>query len=63
VFLILSSLEILAERHQKSISVEFDCSNVFAFKHHGSAADVIWNRIYIHYLLLKHQVVRSVWRG
>jgi len=34
VFLILSFLEILAERRQKSISVEFS----FAFKHHVSAA-------------------------
>ena len=32
VFLILSFLEILAERRQKSISVEFNFAVVFAFK-------------------------------
>jgi hypothetical protein len=30
----LSFLEILAERRQKSISVEFNFAIVFAFKHH-----------------------------
>jgi len=34
VFLILFFLEILAERRQKSISVEFNFATVFAFKHH-----------------------------
>jgi hypothetical protein len=34
-------LEILAERRQKSISVEFNFDIVFAFKHHVSAASVI----------------------
>ena len=38
VFLILSFLEIRAERRQKSISVEFSFATVFAFKHHVSAA-------------------------
>jgi len=41
VLLILSFLEILAERRQKSISVEFNFATVFAFKHHVSAAHVI----------------------
>ena len=41
VFLILSFLEILTERRQKSISVEFNFSIVFAFKHYVSAAYVI----------------------
>jgi hypothetical protein len=41
VFLILSFLEILAERRQNSISVEFNFAVVFAFKHHVSAAYVI----------------------
>ena len=41
LFLIFSFLEILAERHQKSISVEFNFAIVFAFKHHVSAAYVI----------------------
>ena len=41
VFLILSFLEIRAERRQKSISVEFSFATVFAFKHHVSAAYVI----------------------
>jgi len=40
VFLILSFLEILAERRQKSISVEFNFATVFAFKHNVSAAYV-----------------------
>jgi hypothetical protein len=38
VFLILSFLDILAERRQKPISVEFNFATVFAFKHHVSAA-------------------------
>ena len=38
LFLILSFLEIRAERRQKSISVEFSFATVFAFKHHVSAA-------------------------
>jgi hypothetical protein len=33
----LSFLEILAERRQKSISVEFNFAIAFAFKHHVSA--------------------------
>ena len=33
LFLILSFLEIRAERRQKSISVEFSFATVFAFKH------------------------------
>ena len=37
VFLILS-LKIWADRHQKSISVEFSFDTDFAFKHHVSAA-------------------------
>jgi len=37
----LSFLEILAQRRQKSISVEFIFATVFAFKHHVSAAHVI----------------------
>jgi hypothetical protein len=41
VFLILSFLEILAERRQNSISLEFNFAIVFAFKHHVSAACVI----------------------
>ena len=41
MFLILSFLEIRAERRQKSISVEFSFATVFAFKHHVSAAYVI----------------------
>ena len=41
VFLILSFLEILAERRQKTISVEFNFATVFAFKHHVSVAYVI----------------------
>ena len=41
VFLILSFLEILAERHHKSISVEFNFAVVFVFKHPVSAAYVI----------------------
>jgi hypothetical protein len=41
VFLILSFLEILSERRQKSISVEFNFATVFAFKHRVSAAYVI----------------------
>jgi hypothetical protein len=41
VFLILFVLEILAERRQKSISVEFSFATDFAFKHHVSAAYVI----------------------
>ena len=40
VFLILSFLEIRAQRRQKSISVEFSFATVFAFKHHVSAAYV-----------------------
>jgi len=41
VFLILSFLEIRADRRQKSISVEFSFGTVFAFKHPVSAAYVI----------------------
>ena len=41
VFLILSFLEILAERRHKSISVEINFATVFAFKNHVSAAYVI----------------------
>ena len=41
VFLILSFLEILAERRQKSISVEFNLATVFAYKPHVSATYVI----------------------
>jgi len=41
LFLILSFLEIRAERRQKSISVEFNFAMVFAFKRHISAAYVI----------------------
>ena len=41
LFLILSFLEIRAERRQKSISVEFSFATVFAYKHHVSAAYVI----------------------
>jgi hypothetical protein len=41
VFLILSFLEILAERRQKSISVEFNFAIVFAFRRHVFAAYVI----------------------
>src|SRR5215510_6438384 len=41
VFLILSFLEIRAERRQKSISVELSFATVFSFKHHVSAAYVI----------------------
>jgi hypothetical protein len=37
----LSFLEILAERRQKSISVEFNFAAVFAFNHHVSAAYLI----------------------
>ena len=37
LFLILSFLEIRAERRQKFISVEFSFATVFAFKHHVSA--------------------------
>jgi hypothetical protein len=37
LFLILSFLEIRAERRQKSISVEFSFATVFAFKRHVSA--------------------------
>ena len=40
LFLILSFLEIQADRRQKSISVEFSFVMVFAFKHHVSAAHV-----------------------
>ena len=40
VFLILSFLEIRAERRQKSISVEFSFVTAFYFKHHVSAAYV-----------------------
>jgi len=40
-FLILSFLEIRAERRQKSISVEFSFGTVFAFKHPVYAAYVI----------------------
>jgi hypothetical protein len=39
VFLILSFLEILAERRQKSISVEFNFAIVFPFKHHWEKYD------------------------
>jgi hypothetical protein len=41
VFLILSFLEILAERRQKSIFVEFNFATVFVFKHLVSAEYVI----------------------
>ena len=41
VFVILSFLEIRADRRQKSISVEFSFATVFAFKHPVSAAYVI----------------------
>ena len=41
MFLILSFLEIRADRRQKPISVEFSFDTVFAFKHHVSAAYVI----------------------
>ena len=40
VFLILSFLEIQAERRQKSISVEFSFATVFPFKHHVSDAHI-----------------------
>jgi hypothetical protein len=40
VFPILSFPEILAERRQKSISVEFSFATVFAFEYHVSAAYV-----------------------
>ena len=43
LFLILSFLEIRAERRQKSISVEFSFPTVFAFKHHVSAAVYIYS--------------------
>ena len=39
----MSFLEILAERRQKSISVEFNFAVVFAFKHPVSAASVQFN--------------------
>ena len=38
MFLILSFLEIRAERRQKSISVEFNFAAFFAFKRHVPAA-------------------------
>jgi hypothetical protein len=41
VFLILSFLEIQADRRQKSVSVEFSFDTVFAFKNTVSAADVM----------------------
>ena len=41
MFLILSFLEIGADRRQKSISVEFSFDTVFAFKHPVSAAYVV----------------------
>ena len=41
VFLILSFLEILAERRQKSISVEFNFATVFAFNHHAAYVFVL----------------------
>ena len=41
LFLILSFLEIRAERRQKPISVELSFVVVFAFRHHVSAAYVI----------------------
>ena len=41
MFLILSFLEIRADRRQKSISVEFSFDTVFAFKYPVSAAYVI----------------------
>ena len=37
----MSFLEILAERRQKSIYVEFNFAVIFAFKHHVSVAYVI----------------------
>jgi len=40
LFLILSFLEIRAERRQKSISVELSLAVVFALRHHVSAAYV-----------------------
>ena len=43
LFLILSFLEIRAERRQKSISVEFSFATVFAFKRHVSAARLTIN--------------------
>ena len=49
VFLILSFLEIRAERRQKSISVEFSFATVFAFKRHVSAAYVIVFFLLLHY--------------
>jgi len=46
VFLILSFLESRAERRQKSISVEFSFTTIFAtifaFKHHVSAVYLIY---------------------
>jgi hypothetical protein len=39
--LIVSFLEIRAERRQKSIPVEFSFATGFAFKHHVSAAYAI----------------------
>jgi len=41
LFLILSFLEIRAERRQKSIFVEFSFVTGFSFKHHVSAPYVI----------------------
>jgi len=41
LFLIVSFLEIRAERRQKSISLELSFSVHFAFRHHVSAAYVI----------------------
>ena len=41
VFLILPFLEIRADCHRKSVSVEFNFDTVFALKHHVSAAYVI----------------------
>jgi len=41
LFLILSFLEIRAERRQEAISVELSFDVVFAFRHHVSPAYVI----------------------
>ena len=41
LYLMLSFLEIRAERRQKSISVELSFAVVFGFRHHVSAAYVI----------------------
>ena len=65
IFLILFFLEIRAARRQKSISVEFSFTTVFAFKRHVSAAyvTVLLTKNTFYHILLITNMFRSLLRS